>query len=249
MENGPEDLRKAPVQHSHQTPADHPRLHLHRHQARPGRHDRAPRRDPRHPLDATHPHDHLTTPALTKPSNTRPRHARERSALNVYLPLPVAAPRVELAHPLEEAVRRPWRLSCVADLDLGWGIATAQLAARVAGLHGPMRSFRGRRDGVLAGGLLGGSERSRWRGLTAGWRGSPDSRVGRRAPPGRVQGAVPAVFGLEHSDLGARVRLLAAGDTHRGWPACQLVLAWPVTQQPGRSLTDGAHLEVPRSAH
>src|ERR1035441_1897645 len=84
MENGPEDLRKAPVQHSRQTPADHPRLHLHRHQTRPGRHDRAPRRDPRHPLDATHPHDHLTTPALTKPPNAGFRHARERSALNVY---------------------------------------------------------------------------------------------------------------------------------------------------------------------
>src|ERR1035441_5427753 len=84
MENGPEDLRKASVQHSRQTPADHPRIHLHRHKARPGRNDRAPRRDPRHPLDATHPHDHLTTPALTKPPNAGFRHARERSALNVY---------------------------------------------------------------------------------------------------------------------------------------------------------------------
>src|ERR1039458_313691 len=84
MENGPGDLRKAPVEHSHQTPADHPRLHLHRDQARPGRHDSAPRRDPRHPLDATHPHDHLTTTALTKPPVAGLCHARERSVLNVY---------------------------------------------------------------------------------------------------------------------------------------------------------------------
>ena len=56
---GQEAIRAAPLGENHPPPVRHPRLRIHRHQARTRRLRRHPRRPRREPLDTTHPGQHL----------------------------------------------------------------------------------------------------------------------------------------------------------------------------------------------
>src|SRR5262249_3092719 len=70
-------------------------------------------------------------------------------------------------------------------------------------------------------------------GVDVGGASPPATPGGRQG--GGPHGVAPAGFGFEQGELGAGVGALAAGeDTHRGWPAGELVPGRALAQQPGQ---------------